>query len=188
MAVCGLEAIADFTKDEGKASRYRESARKIRRYVSENCMTKEGAFASVANGEHVDVSAALFPVWSYTAPDTADMKATIAMLERDYADGDLYRRHLESFDTRREGAFLAGTFWVAHYWVLRNDLERARRILDAGLNCANDLGLFAEEQDTANGNMLGNFPQGFVHAAFINAVSDLGAALAGRSPIGREQK
>jgi hypothetical protein len=33
-----------------------------------------------------------------------------------------------------------------------------RRILDAGLACANDLGLFAEEGDPQAGLMLGNFP------------------------------
>jgi GH15 family glucan-1,4-alpha-glucosidase len=80
-----------------------------------------------------------------------------------------------------EGTFLAGAFWVAQYWVLQGDLERARRILDASLGYANDLGLFAEEADPreeGGGRMLGNIPQSFVHAAFIGAVIDLKHALA----------
>lgn len=183
LAACGLEAVAGFTEDKRRALRYREAAREIRRFVSEKCLTGYGAYAAVAGGQGVDVSAALFPIWGYTAPDSAEMAATIGALERGYARGDLYRRRLESFDSRREGAFLAGTFWVAHYWALRGDLDRARDILDAGLKYANDLGLFAEEADTASGEMLGNFPQGFVHAAFINAVGELRNALVGH---GRE--
>ena len=49
--------------------------------------------------------------------------------------------------------------------------------MDAALECANDLGLFAEEANPETGEMLGNFPQTFVHAAFIGAVHDLKQAL-----------
>ncbi|MBD0337564.1 MAG: glycoside hydrolase family 15 protein, partial [Cyanobacteria bacterium Co-bin13] len=117
--------------------------------------------------------AALFPVWAYTEPDTPEMLATMRVLERDYATGHLYRRHLRNFDSHKEGAFLAGTFWVAQYWVMRQDYLRSQAIIDAALAFANDLGLFAEEADPSTGQMLGNFPQTFVHAAFIGAVIDL---------------
>jgi GH15 family glucan-1,4-alpha-glucosidase len=56
---------------------------------------------------------------------------------------------------------------------MRGDPKRAQAILDAALAGANDLGLFAEELDPESGEMLGNFPQTFVHAAFIGAVVDL---------------
>jgi GH15 family glucan-1,4-alpha-glucosidase len=109
------------------------------------------------------------------------MIATMAALERDFSTHYLYRRHLELFDSRGEGAFLAGTFWVARYYVMGDDLSHARNILDAGLKYANDLGLFAEEADPDSRDMLGNLPQGFVHAAFVNAVVDLRAKLAERT-------
>lgn len=96
-------------------------------------------------------------------------------------EGLLYWRRLECADSRQEGAFLAGTFWVAQYWIERGDLERGRRIIDAGLAYANDLGLFAEGADPHKELMLGNFPQSFVHAAFIGSVIDLKSALAGGS-------
>ena len=105
------------------------------------------------------------------------MLATIKALEQGYASGHLYRRHLRSFDSQKEGAFLAGTFWVAQYWVMRRDFERAKAIIDTGLEFANDLGLFAEEADSTTGEMLGNFPQTFVHAAFMGAVLDLKTAM-----------
>lgn len=109
------------------------------------------------------------------------MVATMKVLERDFATGNLYRRSLEHFDSQQEGAFLAGTFWVAQYWIMRRDFQRVRAILDATLDYANDLGLFAEEADPETGQMLGNFPQTFAHAAFIGAVLDLKAALEPRT-------
>lgn len=178
VAACGLDSVAGFSPDPEQAARWRAAVRDIRAFVAENCLTSRGAYAVYAGSEEVDVSAALFPVWAYTAPDTPEMLATMAALEHEWSwNGLLYWRRLECSDSRQEGAFLAGTFWVAQYWIMRGEVERARGILDAALACANDLWLFAEEGDPEAGRMLGNFPQAFVHSAFIGAVIDLKAAL-----------
>lgn len=177
-----LEFIADFSEDADQAERWRSAGRSIREFVSNNCLTSDGAYAVYAGSDEVDVSAALFPAWAYNDADTPEMQATIAALERDWSrDGLLYWRRLECADSRKEGAFLAGTFWVAQYWVAAGDLDRARQILDAGLRYGNDVGLFSEEADPENGRMLGNIPQSFVHAAFIGAAIDLKAALEARA-------
>lgn len=173
VVACGLKFIADVTEDPDQAERWRSAEEDIRDYVAQHCLTSEGAYAVVAGSEAVDVTAALFPVWAYTKPDTPEMLATINALERDYATGHLYRRHLRSFNSQKEGAFLASTFWVAQYWVMRRDFQRAKAIIETGLEFANDLGLFAEQADPTTGKMLGNFPQTFVHAAFMGAVLDL---------------
>ncbi|MBE9113007.1 glycoside hydrolase family 15 protein [Nodosilinea sp. LEGE 07298] len=177
VVACGLKFIADAAENEDQARRWRAAEQAIREFVAQHCLTSEGAYAAVAGGEDVDVTAALFPVWAYTAADSPEMVTTMKVLERDYATGHLYRRHLKSFDSQQEGAFLAGTLWVAQYWIMRQELQRARAIIDAALEFANDLGLFAEEADPETGTMLGNFPQTFVHAAFIGAAIDLKAAL-----------
>ncbi|OHV79945.1 glycoside hydrolase family 15 protein [Ensifer sp. LCM 4579] len=177
IAARALDSVAGYVRDHAQAQRWRQAVQEIRAFVAENCMTSDGAYAAVAGGEEVDVSAALFPAWAYTDPDAPEMRATIAALEQHWSwRGLLYWRRLECADSRKEGAFLAGTFWVAQYWALRGDLQRARHIIDAALACANDLGLFAEEADPRAGRMLGNIPQAFVHAAFIGAVIDLRAA------------
>lgn len=174
---CGLRYIADHAETEAQAQRWRRAASDIEEYVARCCITSEGAYAVFAGSNAVDISAALFPVWGYTGADTPEMLATMRVLERDYSQGQLYWRHLEEAEPGREGAFLAGTIWAAQYWVMRKDLPRARSILETALAYANDLGLFAEEADPATGNMLGNFPQTFVHAAFIGAVHDYKQAM-----------
>lgn len=177
ITACGLRYIADLAENETQAQRWRRAARDIAEYVARYCITAEGAYAAFAGSNAVDISAALFPVWGYTAADTPEMLATMRVLERDYSQGQLYWRHLEDAQPGREGAFLAGTIWVAQYWVMRKDLGRARHILETALAYANDLGLFAEEADPDSEQMLGNFPQTFVHAAFIGAVHDYKQAL-----------
>jgi len=178
ISACGLEFIAKCTQDREQSKRWQSAAREIRAYVAAHCLTDEGAYAAVAGGQSVDVSAVLFPIWSYTPADSPEMIATLTVIERDLAEGGLYRRRLELEDSSTEGLFLAGTFWVAQYWIMRGAIDRACGIIDAALQYANDLGLFAEEADPATGEMLGNFPQTFVHAAFIGAVLDLKTATA----------
>ncbi len=171
---CALEGIAQFAEDPARADKYRAAAAEIRAFVARSCRTSGGGYAAIAGTDAVDISAALFPVWGYTAPDDPAMEASISELEQRYSPGgDLYHRHLESSKAqRREGAFLAGTFWIAHYWAVRGSLDRARRTIDAGLRHANDLGLFPEEIDPGSGRMLGNLPLGLVHASFLAAVAD----------------
>ncbi len=122
----------------------------------------------------MDISTALFPVWGYCAADHPAIEATIHELEKRYCPRPgLFHRHLERPSTsQKEGAFLAGTFWMAHYWVMRGDLRRARELIDVGLSNANELGLFPEEVDPNSGAMLGNIPLGLVHASFLSAVAD----------------
>ena len=171
LTACSLEAMARFAPEDD-AARWRSVSREIRDYVAQHCLTPDGAYAAVVGGEAVDVSAALFPVWGYAEADTPEMVATVKAIEQ-LSSGPLYHRHLERFDSAKEGTFLAATLWVAHYWVLRRDFVRARSILDAVLGYANDLGLWSEEADRQTGQALGNFPQTITHSAFISAVLDL---------------
>ena len=172
ISACALEYLAPLSGDESQARRWREAAAAARAWVHTHGLTAEGAYAYVAGQEGVDISAALFPVWGFCPPDSPEMLASVRVLEQKSCRDNLYWRHLEKAPDPPEGAFLAGTFWMAQYWVMR-DTRRARRILDAALAFASDLGQLSEEADVERGELLGNFPQTFVHAALIGAVIDL---------------
>jgi GH15 family glucan-1,4-alpha-glucosidase len=129
----------------------------------------------------VDVTAVLFAHWTYCAPDSPEMLATIREIETHWCRENLYWRRLEEFDSHQEGAFLAGTCWMAHYYAFAGQPDRAHAILEAALRYQNDLGFFAEEAGLSQGEqMLGNFPQTFVHSSFICAVNGLKMALQGK--------
>lgn len=167
-----LQYIAEHTADKLEKKRWQDTAAQIRQYVEENCLTPDGAYAVYAGSEAVDVSAVLFPIWGFTQADSPVMCKTIEKLERDYGRNHLFYRHLVEYDSGKEGAFLAGTFWVAQYWVMRRNRGKAEQILDAALRFMNDVGIMPEEGNPQTGEWLGNLPQAFVLASLIGAVVD----------------
>lgn len=170
-----LEFMAEFSENDEQKDRWLGASKKIKDFVFENCLTKEGAFATFPGSEKVDVTAALFPIWLFTEPDAPEMKKTIELIEKNHREGSLYHRTLENFDASEEGVFLAGCLWMAQYYIMANDFSKAEEIIKASLEFSNDLGFFGEEGDIKSGDMLGNFPQTFVHASFIGAIIDLNA-------------
>ncbi|GAB3538044.1 glycoside hydrolase family 15 protein [Pontibacter brevis] len=167
-----LKYIAEHSEDAEEKKRWLDTSEQIRAYVNENCLTTEGAYAVYAGSEKVDISAVLFPLWGYTDADAEAMVKTVEVLERDYCQDNLYRRHLVEFDSGKEGAFLAGTLWMAQYWVMRKDWDKVETTLGAALNFMNDVGIMPEEGDPRTGEWLGNLPQTFVHASLIGAIID----------------
>ena len=188
VAACALESAAEYGS-AAEAAQWRRVAAEIRDWITAHGLTSEGAYAVYPGVEEVDVTAALFPVWNFCDADTPEMRATMTALERDWSpDGLLYHRRLECADGHDEGVFLAAGFWVAQYWVMRGDLERAQAIIKAGIAQANDLGLLSEEANPRSGAMLGNIPQAFAHAGLIGAVFDLNTALEARAAETQERQ
>ncbi len=172
VAAISLKYIADHSENEAEKKRWLKTSAQIRQFIEAECLTSDGAYAVYAGSEDVDVSAVLFPIWGFTEADTPQMCKTIDKLEQDYSQRNLYRRHLVEYDSRKEGAFLAGTFWVAQYWVMRQNRQKVEEVLEAALRFMNDVGLMPEEGDPVTGEFLGNIPQAFVHASLIGAVID----------------
>lgn len=171
-AVCGLEAIVPFASAD-EARRYQAAAQTIRHHIFQQHLTEAGAFATFPGTNGVDVTSALFPVWSFCRPDDPHVLASIRVLEDSYRDGGLLRRDDRTPESQLEGAFLPATFWLAQYWAVRNDVARARFYLEAGLSHANDVGVLPEEVDWQSGHALGNLPLGMTHASLVNAIIDL---------------
>jgi alpha,alpha-trehalase len=71
------------------------------------------------------------------------------------------------------------SFWLVSALALAGDVERAEELFDQLVSCANDVGLIAEEIDTKNDELLGNFPQAFSHIGLITAASQLDQARKG---------
>jgi GH15 family glucan-1,4-alpha-glucosidase len=177
LAAKGLEFLVEYSESEKQKDQWRKAAQEIRKFVSENCMTSDGAYAVYAGSDSVDVTAALFPVWWYDEPDSHAMKQTIKRIEAGYKEGELYRRHLIMSDSEKEGVFLAASLWVAQYYLTLKNTTKAKAIIDAVLSFATDLGFLPEEGDVKTGEPLGNIPQTFVHASLIGAILDYNDAM-----------
>jgi GH15 family glucan-1,4-alpha-glucosidase len=108
------------------------------------------------------------------------MLGTIEAVQRDLATDDGFVLRYKGEDTDDvdglppgEGAFLACTFWLADNLALTGRRPEAAALFDRLLSLRNDVGLLAEEYDSAAGRLVGNFPQAFSHVALVNSAHTL---------------
>ncbi|EFH90759.1 glycoside hydrolase family 15 protein [Ktedonobacter racemifer] len=132
---------------------------------------KAGAFTQAFGSDDLDASALMMPIVGFLPAIDPRMRATIdAIAERlTDAHGLVYRYRVSDGLAGEEGTFLLCTFWLAHALALAGEVERASATFERAAACANDIGLLAEEVDSASGELLGNFPQAFSHIGLVNA-------------------
>jgi GH15 family glucan-1,4-alpha-glucosidase len=78
--------------------------------------------------------------------------------------------------TGEEGTFVICSFWLVSALARAGEIDRAEELFDRLVGYANDLGLLAEEIDTASGEQLGNFPQAFSHVGLITSAWEIDKA------------
>ncbi|HZU21716.1 MAG TPA: glycoside hydrolase family 15 protein, partial [Terriglobales bacterium] len=129
----------------------------------------------------LDASVLRLPILNVFSPEDQRMRSTVAKIESRLGNNGLVYRYNPAEDGigETEGAFLACGFWLVENYVLAGRLGDAEELFERLCSCANDLGLMSEEADPANGQLLGNFPQGFSHVGLINAAVRLSAARRG---------
>ncbi len=153
--------------------RYRDECKQIRTAVEKRGYSEEReSYVAVFDGDTLDASLLLLPLYGYTKATAPRMEATFARIHEELAqDGLLYRYPVGTNDglSSEEGAFGICSFWDEEMFARLGRLDEARENLDQTLSFANDLGLFAEEIDPDTGAFLGNFPQAFTHIGLINA-------------------
>lgn len=108
-------------------------------------------------------------------PVSRDLLAgTVDAVEARLREGDYVRRYLTPDGIPGgEGAFLICSFWLVDALLVLGRAEEALALFERLLAKSNDLGLYAEEVDPADGAFLGNFPQAFTHLALINSAVHL---------------
>ena len=83
-----------------------------------------------------------------------------------------------------EGTFTICSFWLVACLAQAGEVDRAEELFGRLTGYANDLGLLAEEIDTANDEQLGNFPQAFSHIGLVNAAWAISQAEKRRAAAG----
>jgi GH15 family glucan-1,4-alpha-glucosidase len=128
----------------------------------------------------LDASILLLPSVGFLPGNDPRVRGTLAAIEKHMMRDGFVMRHdpREPRDQtmRFEGAFLACTLWLADAYVLSGEIDKAQSLFDRVVGVANDLGLLAEEFDTAARRQTGNFPQALTHIALINTAHNLSDA------------
>jgi GH15 family glucan-1,4-alpha-glucosidase len=151
--------------------RWRRVRDRIHESVTENGFDdRRQCFVQSYGSPDVDAALLLLPSVDFVAYDDPRMVATADVVAEDLDDGGLLRRYRgdDALDGS-EGVFIACSFWLAECLAYQGRPVPARQVYDRAAATANDLGLYAEEFDTAHGVQLGNFPQGLTHLSHIAA-------------------
>ena len=141
---------------------------------------KLNSFVESYGSQLLDASILLLPAVGFLPGDDPRVLGTLAAIEKHMIRDGFVLRHdrREPADQNQpiEGAFLACTLWLADAYVLAGQTDKAQALFDRVVAIANDLGLLAEEFDTAAGRQTGNFPQALTHIALINTAHNLSDA------------
>jgi GH15 family glucan-1,4-alpha-glucosidase len=159
--------------------------RHLRQRVHDDVCTKgfdpeQGAFTQSYGSKDLDASLLMMALVGFLPPGDKRVCGTVEAIQRRLMVDGLVRRYdtgtAEDGLPAGEGAFLACSFWLVDNLVLLGRLDEARCLFERLLALRNDLGLLAEEYDTAAKRLVGNFPQAFSHIALINSAYNLARA------------
>ncbi|HEX2397498.1 MAG TPA: glycoside hydrolase family 15 protein [Solirubrobacteraceae bacterium] len=143
---------------------------------------RRGAYAQSFDSDELDAAALLMPILGFLPATDERMKATIDAIAEDLTEDGLVLRYRNREGLNadglsgEEGTFVICSFWLVSALAKAGELERAEGLFQQLTGYANDLGLLAEEIDTASGEQLGNFPQAFSHIGLITAAWEIDKA------------
>jgi GH15 family glucan-1,4-alpha-glucosidase len=170
--------LAEDCLRQAPLDRWKRARSQIRRDIERHGIDPaRGCLVQAYGSTEVDAALLLLPDVGFVAVDDPLMVATVDAIQTDLDDGGLVRRYSSDDGLEgEEGAFIACTFWLAECLAGQGRDTEAREVYDRAASTCNDLGLFAEEHDTATGEACGNFPQALTHLSQMSAAVALAKA------------
>ena len=172
---CAAELAQEGQLPDGHAHRWKATAQEIREFVDSRCWSPErDSYVRAPGTGELDASLLFTALMGFRPADETRVDATIDAVRDELSRGALlYRYRDEDGLPGQEGCFVACSFWLVEALARRGRRQEAVTLMEELLPLANDLGLYSEEIDPDTGEFLGNFPQGLVHLALINAATTL---------------
>ncbi|MCX4773425.1 glycoside hydrolase family 15 protein [Streptomyces sp. NBC_01260] len=180
-AVRSLEENPSLT---GDADRWRAMRDAVHREVCEKGYDPvRNTFTQSYGSRNLDAATLLIARTGFLPPDDPRLIGTVDAVRAELGSDGLVRRYSTdgtSIDglPGGEGAFLACSFWLADALRMTGRTEEATELFERLLALRNDVGLLAEEYDTAAMRQLGNFPQAFSHVGLVGTAVALAEAQA----------
>jgi GH15 family glucan-1,4-alpha-glucosidase len=140
------------------------------------------AYAQSFDSDELDAAQLLMPILGFLPATDERMRSTIEAIAAGLTEDELVLRYRNEEGlnadglTGEEGTFVICSFWLVSALAKAGEVDRAQALFDKLAGYANDLGLLAEEIDTANRELLGNFPQAFSHIGLITAAWEIDKA------------
>jgi alpha,alpha-trehalase len=162
--------------DHAKVAEWTAARDEIREAIlTRGWSEKRQAFAQAFDSDELDAAVLLMLICGFLPATDPRMRSTIEAVARDLTEDGLVLRYRNQEGVNadglsgEEGTFVICSFWLVHCLAKAGEVERAEALYSQLAGYANDLGLLAEEIDTATGEQLGNFPQAYSHIGLIIA-------------------
>src|SRR5437763_846512 len=175
--------LAPALGEHGKAEEWAAERDRVREAIlGRGWSEAKQAYAQSFDSDELDAAALLMPIVGFLPATDERMRSTIEAIARDLTQDGLVLRYRNDEGlnadglTGEEGTFVICSFWLVSCLAQAGEVERAEQLFAQLSGYANDLGLLAEEIDTANGEQLGNFPQAFSHIGLITAAYEIDKA------------
>ncbi|MGI5351766.1 glycoside hydrolase family 15 protein [Streptomyces sp. CA-250714] len=164
---------------DGPVARWRALRDDVHREVcAKGYDADRNTFTQSYGSRELDASLLLIPQVGFLPPDDPRVVGTVEAVQRELCEDGFVRRYPVTGEgdglPGGEGVFLACSFWLSHDLALIGRPAEGRRLFERLLALRNDVGLLAEEFDTARQRLVGNFPQAFSHVPLIDAALRLG--------------
>jgi GH15 family glucan-1,4-alpha-glucosidase len=177
---CGVRAVERFGLP-GPVDRWRACRDELRAEVEEHGFDAAAqSYVQAYGAPEVDASLLQLAQIGFVPADDPRMLGTVAAIERELLrDGLVLRYRAESGVDGIAGdehPFLACSFWLVEQYARSDRLVDAETLMTRLTALANDVGLFAEEVDSATGDHMGNTPQAFSHLALVRAADAIADA------------
>lgn len=162
----------------GRVSVWRRECAAIHRAVLEEGFDKRvGAFVRSFDSSALDASNLLLPILDFLPPEDPRVQGTIDRTMAELMENGMVRRYrAEDGLPGGEGTFVLCTYWLVDALTVSGRLEEAGELFDSMTERRNHLGLLPEEIDSRTGQFLGNCPQAFSHAGFVNSALHIARA------------
>jgi GH15 family glucan-1,4-alpha-glucosidase len=169
--------LAKETGRQAPLQAWEREREKIRHAIEERGYDKKrGVFVQAFDHSAMDAALLLLPITGLI--DYAEdrmIRTTDAVREALYQEGLLRRYESGSDDIGDpEGIFCCCSFWLAECLAHQGRKEDALQAFETALATGNDLGIYSEEFDPQDRQMLGNIPQGLTHLSLIAAAVAIG--------------
>lgn len=170
--------LADDLGHDAMVHAWEATRDQIRMYIENKCYDpSRGVFIQAPGFPLMDSALLLIPMYGFLDYSDERVIRTINAIQADLEVEGLLRRYPLKTDGLEgdEGVFLACSFWFVTCLAQQGNIVKARNVFESALATSNSLGLFSEEYDVKNKEMLGNFPQAFTHLSLIIAALALDA-------------
>ncbi len=157
---------------EAPVNQWTEAREQVRAAIERDGYDRErGIFIQAFERNYLDAALLRMPSVGFIEyTDERMIRTTDAIREGLGVDGLLRRYDSPDGLPGEEGAFLACSFWLVECLAGQQRFDEAQQVFDRAVATANDVGLFSEEYDVDQQQLLANFPQGLTHLSYVSAV------------------